>query len=107
MGLIESTSGQLRSRERRRETVRTAKNHETCKVEIQGMQRKDVPLNIKELGSHVGTSIGGKEKIKGECSTRVVEIEEHADHAAMLLRQVGVHYFTLHTSQFDFDCVLS
>lgn len=64
-----------------------AKKQDTGKVEIQGMPRKEVPLKIKELGSHASACIAGKEKIKGECSTRVVEIEEPADHAVMLLRQ--------------------
>ncbi|WRX08632.1 hypothetical protein QQP08_001119 [Theobroma cacao] len=54
-----------------------------CKVEIQGTQKKEVPLKIKVLGSQAV----GKEETKGECSVRVVEIEEPADHAAMLLRQ--------------------
>ncbi|XVF33526.1 hypothetical protein REPUB_Repub17cG0176200 [Reevesia pubescens] len=65
-----------------------AKKHDTCKVEIQGTQKKkEEPLKIKELGSHAGACIGFKEKTKGECSSRVVDIVEPADHAAILLRQ--------------------
>ncbi|XVE74037.1 hypothetical protein DITRI_Ditri11bG0167000 [Diplodiscus trichospermus] len=63
------------------------KNQEICKVDIQGKQKKEVPLKIKECGSHAGARFGVKEKTKGECSMREVEIEEPADHAAKLLRQ--------------------
>ncbi|XVF79852.1 hypothetical protein PTKIN_Ptkin15bG0023300 [Pterospermum kingtungense] len=49
--------------------------------------KKEVPLKIKELGSHEETCSGSKQKMKVDSSTRVVEIEEPDDHAAMLLRQ--------------------
>ncbi|OMP00655.1 hypothetical protein COLO4_12507 [Corchorus olitorius] len=62
----------------RKEGSVARQKHDTCKVE-----KKEVPLEIKELGSPAV----GKEKLKGNNSTRVLEIEESADHAAKLLRQ--------------------
>ncbi|EOX96278.1 Uncharacterized protein TCM_005556 [Theobroma cacao] len=73
-----------------------------CKVEIQGTQKKEVPLKIKVLGSQAV----GKEETKGECSVRVVEIEEPADHAAMLLRQVGVHFSNFTPLRSTVSCLL-